>query len=54
LGVLFHGLSSYLPREWQSNRGPAMVIGYGAPPDHRFDDAIAAALRAVTDVLSSP
>ncbi|WP_448809792.1 MocR-like pyridoxine biosynthesis transcription factor PdxR [Agromyces bauzanensis] len=50
-GLRFDGLRSFrLPgTEWR--HPPAMVVGYGAPPAHRFDEALDLAIRAVSAVL---
>ncbi|HET8779583.1 MAG TPA: PLP-dependent aminotransferase family protein [Agromyces sp.] len=51
LGVRFNGLESFRLAGTSWRHPPAMVIGYGAPPAHRFDEAIDLAIRAVRDVL---
>ncbi|HET6673471.1 MAG TPA: PLP-dependent aminotransferase family protein [Agromyces sp.] len=50
-GVRFSGLESFrlAGRSW--GHPPAMVIGYGAPPAHRFEEAVGLAIRAVRDVI---
>ncbi|GAA4382188.1 YchJ family metal-binding protein [Agromyces bauzanensis] len=51
LGLRFDGLCSFRLRGTQWRHPPAMVVGYGAPPAHRFDEAVDLAIRAVGAVL---
>lgn len=51
LGLRFSGLESFRLAGTSWRHPPAMVIGYGAPPAHRFDEAIDLAIRAVREVL---
>ena len=50
LGLRFDGLASYRLAGSEWRHPPAMVVGYGAPPSHRFDEAIDVAIRAVRSV----
>jgi GntR family transcriptional regulator/MocR family aminotransferase len=47
--LAFEGLSTYRFGN-ASPRPPAMVVGFGAPPPHLFEDAAAAAVAAVLSV----
>ncbi|KRE30854.1 PLP-dependent aminotransferase family protein [Agromyces sp. Soil535] len=47
LGLRFEGLASFRLRGTPWRHPPAMVVGYGAPPPHRFDEAIGLAIRAI-------
>lgn len=49
VGLAFAGLQSFRASgvESPSGRGPAMVVGFGAPPPHLFDEAIEQALAAI-------
>ncbi|MGN6797735.1 MAG: aminotransferase class I/II-fold pyridoxal phosphate-dependent enzyme, partial [Gaiellaceae bacterium] len=38
LDVIVEGLDAY--RFGPTNRGPALVVGYGTPPEHAFDGAL--------------
>lgn len=55
LGLRFDGLRSFAPASpgapWR--HPPAMVVGYGAPPAHRYDEALDLAIRAVGAVLEA-
>ncbi|WP_448004341.1 MocR-like pyridoxine biosynthesis transcription factor PdxR [Agromyces bauzanensis] len=51
LGLRFHGLRSFRLRGTEWRHPPAMVVGYGAPPAHRFGDTLDLAIRAVSAVL---
>ncbi|MDQ0895831.1 MocR-like pyridoxine biosynthesis transcription factor PdxR [Agromyces ramosus] len=53
LGVRLHGLESYRLGDSRPRRGPAMVVGYGAPPPHRFDAALDGAIIAVRSALGA-
>lgn len=53
-GVRLDGLDSYRLGESRPRHGPAMVVGYGAPPSHRFDAALDGAIAAVRSVLNVP
>jgi len=46
-GVGLQGLASYLPAGRASRRGPALVVGYGAPPEHLVGEAFAAIANAI-------
>ncbi|KQZ08064.1 hypothetical protein ASD23_06165 [Agromyces sp. Root1464] len=47
LGVRFDGLGSFRLGAPSAPRAPAMVVGYGAPPPHRFEAALDRAIAAV-------
>lgn len=49
LGLRVDGLGAYAagPPDLVGARPPAMVIGYGAPPAHRFEDALGAVVAAI-------
>ncbi|WP_022893380.1 PLP-dependent aminotransferase family protein [Agromyces subbeticus] len=47
LGVRLSGLGSYRLGETGPKRAPAIVIGYGAPPPHRFETALDRAIAAI-------
>ncbi|MFE6965329.1 PLP-dependent aminotransferase family protein [Agromyces sp. NPDC057679] len=48
LGLRFGGLAGYAAdAATAASRPPTMVIGYGAPPEHRFDRAVAAVVASV-------
>ncbi|WP_136707208.1 PLP-dependent aminotransferase family protein [Agromyces sp. H66] len=51
LGLRFHGLRSFRLVGGQWRHPPAMVVGYGAPPAHRFGEALELAIRAVRSVI---
>ncbi|MDQ2660755.1 MAG: PLP-dependent aminotransferase family protein [Actinomycetota bacterium] len=51
LGLRFIGLKTFRSAGTPWRHPPAMVVGYGAPPAHRFNEAIDLAIRAVRDVL---
>ncbi|MDR6906996.1 GntR family transcriptional regulator/MocR family aminotransferase [Agromyces sp. 3263] len=50
LGLRFDGLASFRLAGSEWRHPPAMVVGYGAPPSHRFDEAIDVAIRAIRSV----
>lgn len=52
-GVRLDGLASYRLDSAAPRRAPAMVIGYGAPPPHRFDTALDRAIAAIRSGLAS-
>ncbi|MGO7983754.1 hypothetical protein ACC691_38585, partial [Rhizobium johnstonii] len=48
-GMLFEGLQRYLAAGAPHDRGPAVVLGFGAPPPHRFGETleiVSASVRA--------
>ncbi|KRC62373.1 hypothetical protein ASE14_00555 [Agromyces sp. Root81] len=47
LGVRIDGLGSYRLGAASPRRAPAMVVGYGAPPPHRFELALDRAIAAI-------
>lgn len=51
LGLRLAGLGSFRLQGTEWRHPPAMVVGYGAPPAHRFDEALGLAVRAVRTVL---
>ncbi|WP_157426994.1 PLP-dependent aminotransferase family protein [Agromyces salentinus] len=47
-GLRFDGLAAYATDgETASSRPPTMVVGFGAPPDLRFEQAVAAVIAAI-------
>ncbi|WP_147793806.1 PLP-dependent aminotransferase family protein [Cellulomonas sp. Y8] len=50
-GVRLEGLSAFAAPGTGRGRGPAVVVGYGAPGAHAFDAVLAAAAEAIADVL---
>jgi GntR family transcriptional regulator/MocR family aminotransferase len=52
LGVRLEGLDSFRLAGTSPSRAPAMVIGYGAPPPHRFESALDRAIVAVASELA--
>ncbi|HEY5222823.1 MAG TPA: PLP-dependent aminotransferase family protein [Microbacteriaceae bacterium] len=53
-GLAFEGLTDFLPAGRVPSRAPAMVVGYGAPPEHRYAQAIAAAAEAIAAAMVAP
>ncbi|MBT2498319.1 PLP-dependent aminotransferase family protein [Agromyces sp. ISL-38] len=53
LGLRFHGLESFRTGGTEWRHPPAMVVGYGAPPPHRFAEAIDLAVRAIRRAADS-
>ena len=51
LGLRLAGLRSFRLQGTEWRHPPAMVVGYGAPPAHRFDEALGLVVRAVRTVL---
>lgn len=51
LGLRLDGVRSFRLRGTEWRHPPAMVVGYGAPPAHRFDEALDLAIRAVRSVI---
>ena len=51
LGVRIEGLDSFRLADASPNRAPAMVVGYGAPPPHRFEAALDRAMTAIASEL---
>ncbi|MGX5697009.1 MocR-like pyridoxine biosynthesis transcription factor PdxR [Agromyces soli] len=50
IGLRYGGLASYAAdAATAASRPPTMVVGYGAPPEHRFDQAIAAVIASIND-----
>ena len=47
IGLRLDGLRSFRLDGTEWRHPPAMVVGYGAPPPHRFDEAIDLAIRAI-------
>ncbi|MFF2372482.1 PLP-dependent aminotransferase family protein [Agromyces sp. NPDC058110] len=47
LGLRIGGLAEYAVDPAAAPRPPALVVGIGGPPDHRFDQAMAVVLEAV-------
>ncbi|MGW9169098.1 MocR-like pyridoxine biosynthesis transcription factor PdxR [Agromyces sp. NPDC055658] len=48
IGLRYGGLASYAAdAATVASRPPTMVVGYGAPPEHRFERAIAAVIASV-------
>ena len=47
IGLRLDGLRSFRLAGTEWRHPPAMVVGYGAPPPHRFDEAIELAIRAI-------
>ncbi|UOQ87857.1 PLP-dependent aminotransferase family protein [Agromyces endophyticus] len=48
LGLRYGGLASYAADgATAESRPPTMVVGYGAPPEHRFEHAIAAVIASI-------
>ncbi|WP_255368973.1 PLP-dependent aminotransferase family protein [Agromyces sp. CF514] len=47
LGLRIGGIAEYAVDPAATPRPPALVVGIGAPPDHRFDQAMAVVLAAV-------
>jgi len=52
LGVRIEGLDSFRLAGASPSRAPAMVVGYGAPPPHRFESALDRAIVAVASELA--
>ena len=53
LGLRFDGLRSFRLAGSEWRHPPAMVVGYGAPPSHRSDEAIDLAIRAIRSVVGA-
>lgn len=51
VGLRLDGLRTFRLHGTDWGHPPAMVVGYGAPPAHRFDDALDRAIRAVRSVI---
>jgi GntR family transcriptional regulator/MocR family aminotransferase len=52
-GLRFDGLRSFRLTGSEWRHPPAMVVGYGAPPSHRYDEAIDLAIRAIRSVAGA-
>lgn len=51
IGLRYGGLAGYAAdAATAGSRPPTMVVGYGAPPEHRFDQAVAAVIASVEAV----
>ncbi|AYF96937.1 MocR-like pyridoxine biosynthesis transcription factor PdxR [Protaetiibacter intestinalis] len=53
-GLVLQGLASYLPEGRPSRRGPALVVGYGAPPAHLVEEAFATLVAAIRQETEAP
>lgn len=55
IGLRYGGLAGYAADAvTASTRPPTMVVGYGAPPEHRFDRAVAAVIASVEAARTGP
>ncbi|HEY1105046.1 MAG TPA: hypothetical protein VGE78_02775, partial [Agromyces sp.] len=55
LGLRYGGLASYAADGATAESRPAtMVVGYGAPPEHRFEHAIAAVIASIEAARTAP
>jgi GntR family transcriptional regulator/MocR family aminotransferase len=49
-GLRVDGLASYAADAAAVGRPPTLVVGFGAPPEHRFDEALSTLVDALNDV----